>query len=252
MKKYFTLIELLVVIAIIGILASMLLPALQSAREMGKAAVCKNNFKQQGIACLNYSIDYDGYWLAAQPYPNDSFSPGSYIVNLAPYVNAPDQGIAANSVYKHLISGWGSVFTCPSSLRYTYPTDGATGSSISASRKKGSGTGIMSYDTTTASTTITSQGGWISPIGYADSLEGSLNPRKMFSMVGGTPLIFEAKIHHNSYVPWTDSYNNTSNTPDRGDFRHTNTMNFLFLDGSVSDQPRLGFEGAFDKGWNPQ
>lgn len=63
----FTLIELLVVVAIIAVLAAMLLPALQNAKERGKAAVCVNNLRQLYTAFALYTADYNGEFPRSSP-----------------------------------------------------------------------------------------------------------------------------------------------------------------------------------------
>lgn len=58
--KQFTLVEMLVVVAIIGILASLLMPALHGALAMSRAAGCMNNQKQIGVGINTYTMDFAG------------------------------------------------------------------------------------------------------------------------------------------------------------------------------------------------
>ena len=73
-RTCFTLIELLVVIAIIAILAALLLPALNSARNRGKASNCMSNLKQLGVANQNYAGDWDDWIVPSRLTSDDTYS----------------------------------------------------------------------------------------------------------------------------------------------------------------------------------
>ncbi len=145
MRPAFTLVELLVVIAIIGILAGLLLPAVQAAREAARRISCSNNLKQIGLAIHNYES------ATKRLPPSACINPlatnnGSWSIHgrLLPYL---EQGSLYNQI--DLSIGW-SNYPVISRFRvpvYVCPAD-PKGDLLRDTGVTGSTSGIFLYPTT--------------------------------------------------------------------------------------------------------
>jgi prepilin-type N-terminal cleavage/methylation domain-containing protein/prepilin-type processing-associated H-X9-DG protein len=122
MKSGFTLVELLVVIAIIGVLVSILLPAVQAAREAARRTQCSNNIRQLGLAGLNFVDVKKHFPSSIRPAGLTPLPRISGIVLLLPYIEE-DNAYQAYDQSKNwhqatnrtIVSRMISTFVCPSS-----------------------------------------------------------------------------------------------------------------------------------------
>ena len=217
--KEFTLIELLVVIAIIAILASMLLPALNKARERARAISCMSNLKQIGMSFSNYQNDYDDFFI---PWNTGSVAAGRDTAS--PYYRnwawvLKDRGYLTSS----------AVFKCPSSSELSDPlTNGSSDVVAQPDNRNGylyitygynfnRGLGLTNTSITTA---------------------GYFTPVKLSQIKSISRKICVADSYKLGITRGTNAieYNVPSTTASTLDDRHDKVVNIVWADGHASGE----------------
>jgi Protein of unknown function (DUF1559) len=125
-----SLVELLSVLAVLGILVSLLLPAIQGARESSRRSACQNNLVQISLALLNHHEAHQQFpsggwgheWVGIPSRGSGNEQPGGWIYSVLPYLEQNDlhdlglglDGTAADEAYSRRLTTALAIFTCPS------------------------------------------------------------------------------------------------------------------------------------------
>ena len=225
-KMLFTLIELLVVIAIIAILASMLLPALNKARDKAKAISCVNQLKQVGLAFTNYIDDSAGM-----------FPP---IHQGNPYAWNWGYGLCSNNYLSP------KMLFCPSATELTNKYS-----------RVGSGNTAVELPTTVSRYLYIHYGYNGDFIGSSTKINGNLLPSaKLSSIKSPSSKIILADSYNNGdrggYNIASDATTTTATQLIHD--RHSNGANILWVDGHVGHQKyaRLSLQNGTNKHFDPK
>ena len=225
-KAAFTLIELLVVIAIIAILAGMLLPALNRARESARSSSCQNNLKQLGFGTISYAGDNDDLlplcWYAGCNFILPDGTPVNMLwaFEVLPYIGRNDMtGTQGTALGKNGIP----VLTCPSGPQEVRSF--SLGNKTIPVTNYAYNKGLGQYESSkwmTLATGVQSRprklGKFRNPSGIAAIIDFKSNSKSAF----GFDLNLGGKAD-----------TNTRRLSSVADLRHNNQINELNLDGSV-------------------